>query len=144
MRLNSLVVRLALSFAALAMIAVGVQAQGSAQSLGTVRIPAGVTANGQALPAGSYSVRLSSDPVSPVVGQSPESAKWVEFLQAGQVKGRELATVVAPADVKAVAKAASPAAGRPVVQLLKGTDYVRISVNQGGTLYLVHLARKTN
>jgi hypothetical protein len=111
-------------------------------TLATARIPAGVSANGQALPAGTYTLRVAADPVSAVVGQAPESAKWVEFLQGGQVRGKELATVVAPADVKAVAKRTPPTAGQALVQALRGADYVRVWVNQGGTQYLVHLSVK--
>ena len=115
-------------------------AQAGSQSLATVRIPQGVTANGQALPAGTYAVRVSADPVSPVVGQGPEAAKWVEFVQAGQVRGKELASVVAPADVKAVAKRTPPASGSGVVQVLRGAEYVRVWVNHNGSQYLVHLS----
>ncbi len=71
------------------------------ESLGTVRLPQSVMANGQALAAGTYTARLSTENVSRVVGQPADSTRWVEFVQGGQVKGRELATVVAPADVKA-------------------------------------------
>lgn len=113
----------------------------AAKALGTARIPAGVTANGQPLPAGTYSVRLSTDAVTPVVGQGPDAAKWVEFVQAGQVKGKELASVVSPADVKAVAKRTPPAPGAGMVQTLNGADYVRVWLNSGGTQYLVHLTR---
>jgi hypothetical protein len=111
----------------------------SGSSLGSVRIPHAVTANGQTLPAGTYTVRLSSDTVTPVVGQAPDSEQWVEFVQAGQVKGRELASVVKPEDVKAVAKMTPPAPGKAKVQTLKGADYLRIWLNHAGTQYLVHL-----
>ena len=113
-----------------------VGAQALAQS---VRIPAGVRANGQSLPAGVYTLRVSSDPVAPVVGQGPDSARWVEFVQGGQVRGKELASVVAPADVKAVAKRTPPAEGRGIVHVLRGAEYIRVWVNHGGTQYLVHL-----
>lgn len=117
-----------------------VQAQTPAATLASsVRIPAGVSANGQPLPAGTYTVRVSADPVTPVVGQGPDSAKWVEFVQGGQVRGKELASVVAPADVKAVAKRTPPNQGVGVVHTLRGNDYVRVWVNQGGSQYLVHL-----
>jgi hypothetical protein len=99
-------------------------------------------ANGQSLAAGSYTLRMAADPVSPVVGQGPEAAHWVEFVQGGQVKGKELASVVAPADTKLVAKRTPPAAGKPLVQLLKGADYLRVWVNHDGSQYLVHLALK--
>jgi hypothetical protein len=123
-------------------VPVAAQAQSQTQkALGTARIPAGVVANGQPLPAGTYSVRLSTDPVAPVVGQGADAAKWVEFVQAGQVKGKELASVVSPADVKAVAKRTPPAPGAGMVQTLNGADYVRVWFNSGGTQYLVHLTR---
>jgi hypothetical protein len=85
--------KLAGAIAAMTLFTVGLTAQTSGTSLGSVKIPA-VTANGQALPAGTYTLRLSGDAVTPVVGQSADAAKWVEFVQGGQVKGKELATVV--------------------------------------------------
>lgn len=109
-------------------------------ALATVRIPQGVTANGQPLPAGSYSVRVSSESVTPVVGQGADAAKWVEFVQNGQVRGKELASVVAPADVKAVAKRTPPVEGRGLVHVLRGAEYVRVWVNHDGAQYLVHLS----
>ena len=113
----------------------------SAQALAqSVRIPSGVRANGQSLPAGVYTLRVSNDPVAPVVGQGPESARWVEFVQGGQVRGKELASVVAPADVKAVAKRTPPAEGRGIVHVLRGADYIRVWVNSSGSQYLVHLS----
>jgi hypothetical protein len=113
-----------------------VAAQALAQS---VRIPAGVRANGQPLPSGVYTLRVSGDPVAPVVGQGPDSARWVEFVQGGQVRGKELASVVAPADVKAVAKRTPPTEGRGIVHVLRGAEYIRVWVNNSGTQYLVHL-----
>jgi hypothetical protein len=110
-------------------------------TLGTIRLPRAVVANGQALSAGSYTVRLTGDPVTPVVGQK-DSERWVEFVQGGQVKGKELASVVAPADIRAVAEMTPPAAGSSKVQLLRGADYLRVWVNRGGTHYLVHLSLK--
>ena len=112
----------------------------SGSSLGSVRIPHAVTANGQTLPAGTYTVRLSSDTVTPVVGQAPDSEQWVEFVQAGQVKGKELASVVAPADVKVVAKRTPPADGHPLVQMPKGADYLRVWGGHNGAQYLIHLS----
>lgn len=125
---------------AIAAMAMPVTAQAQT-SLGTARIPQAVIADGKPLPAGTYTVRVSGDAVSPVVGQGADAAKWVEFVQAGAVKGRELASVVSPADVKAVAKRTPPAPGAAMVQALNGADYVRVWFNNAGTQYLVHLAR---
>lgn len=122
----------------LAVSAVTVMAQAAA--VATVSVPQGTMANGQPLPAGSYSVRVSSDPVTPVVGQGPDAARWVEFVQNGQVRGKELASVVAPPDVAAVAKGTPPAEGTGRVHVLRGAEYVRVWINHDGSQYLVHLA----
>jgi hypothetical protein len=118
---------------------VPVGAQSGTQSLGSVRLTQAVSANGQSLAAGNYTLRLSNDPVTPVVGQSPDAEKWVEFVQGGQVKGKELATVVPGTEVKQIAEETPPAAGGSKVQMLKGADYVRIWFNRAGTHYLLHL-----
>ena len=109
-------------------------------SLGSVRIPQAVKANGQDLPAGTYTLRLTSDAVTPVVGQAPDASQWVEFVQGGQVKGKELATKATAAEVKQIAEMTPPGAGTSKVQMLKGSDYIRVWMNRAGTHYLVHLA----
>src|SRR5262245_7501423 len=103
------------------------------QTLGTVRLPRDVMDNGQALAAGTSAARLLSESVSKVVGQPDDSSRWVEFVQAGQVKGRELATVVAPGDVKQVAKGTPPAQGTARVTPLQGGEYLRVWLNRAGT-----------
>lgn len=115
------------------------QAQAAATTLGTVRLPRAVMADGKALPAGSYSLRVTPDAVTPVKGQGPDSEKWVEFLQGGQVKGRELASVVAGAEAKEVVEGRPPAANTAKVQLLKGGEYLRVWASRGGSHYLIHL-----
>lgn len=116
----------------------GLTAQ-SATSLGTVRLASAVMADGKALPAGSYTLRVSADPVTAVVGQASDNAKWVEFVQGGAVKGRELASVVPQAEVAKVVKGKGPAAGSAKVEMLKGGEYLRVWANRGGTHYLIHL-----
>ena len=111
-------------------------------AFGSVQLPRKVTADGKELAAGSYTLRLANDAVTPVKGASPQGSAWVEFVQGSQVKGKELASVVSSADVKAIAKMAPPAAGAAKVQMLKGDEYLRVWVNKGGTHYLIHLAAK--
>jgi hypothetical protein len=110
----------------------------AAQVLGTVRLPRSVVANGQPLAAGTYTVRLSSDAVTPAVGLSSGASQWVEFVQGGQVRGRELATVISPADVREVAKGTPPPSGTARIQALRGADYLRVWLNRAGTQYLIH------
>lgn len=123
--------------AAVAWMQVGVAAQSAATSLGTVRLSRAAMADGKTLPAGSYTLRVSNDPVQQVVGQA--DSKWIEFVQGGDVKGRELASVIPSADVKALVKGTAPAANSNKVELLKGGEYLRVWANRGGSHYLIHL-----
>jgi hypothetical protein len=115
----------------------------SAQSmqLGSVKLGSSVMADGKPLAAGTYSLRVSADVPAPVVGQSPDETRWVEFVQGGEVKGREIATVLTPEKLKARGDAPI-AAGSSKVQMLKGDEYVRVWVNRDGKNYLIHLAMK--
>jgi hypothetical protein len=115
-------------------------AQTQASTLGTARLTRPVLANGQPLAAGTYTLRVVPDMVSAPVGQTPSESRWVEFVQGGTVRGKELATVISGAEVAAVAKGGEPASGRVRVDLLKGGDYLRVWANQGGTHFLIHLA----
>jgi hypothetical protein len=109
-------------------------------SLGTVRLPRAVMADGKPLPAGTYQVRLTAQTAKPeAVGTSEPLERWVEFLQGKTVRGREVASIVPQAEVKLVAKDAPPAAGASKVQLLRGNDYLRVWFNRAGTHILVHL-----
>jgi hypothetical protein len=92
------------------------------------------------LAAGTYTLRLSGESVTPVVGQPPDAARWVEFVQDNQVRGRELAVVITPAAAREAPVGKSlPATGAPRVQTLQGGDYVRIIAHQTGTHYLIYL-----
>lgn len=111
----------------------------TSQSLGSVTLSKKVTADGQPLAAGTYQVRLTVDQPKPAVGQSPEAARYVEFVRGGKVVAREVATVISDADVKTIVKGPQPARGGVRVETLKGNDYVRVWINRGGTNYLIHL-----
>jgi len=108
-------------------------------SLGSVTINHKVSADGKPLPAGTYQVRLTSDEPKPALGASPEGEKYVEFVRGGKVVAREVATVVANADVATIVKGPKPANGSVRVDVLKGNDYVRVWINRGGQNYLIHL-----
>ena len=114
--------------------------QAAVRSLGSVQVIRKALIDGETLASGTYTLRLTADPVVRVVGQNPDESAWVEFVQAGKVKGRAMATVLTAADVKAVRKGAVPASGSARTDVLKGNDYLRIWVNRAGTHYLIHLA----
>jgi hypothetical protein len=115
-------------------------APAAAMALGSVRIPREVKADGKPLPAGVYQVRLTADEAKPdAVGTSGKLERWVEFVQKGAVKGREVVSIVPQSEIKLVEKDAPPPANGSKVQMLKGNDYLRVWINKGGTHYLVHL-----
>jgi hypothetical protein len=108
-------------------------------TLGSIRLPKPVMADGKPLPAGSYQVRLTSQTAKPAVGTSEPLERWVEFLQGKTVRGREVASIVPQNEVKLVVKDAPPASGSSKVQVLRGNEYVRVWFNRGGNHVLVHL-----
>ena len=112
-------------------------------TLGTVTIPRAVTADGKPLPRGKYQVRLTPQTAQPPApGPTPTPERRVEFLQGGQVKGREVVSIVPASELKDLMP--GPDTGRAVtngtrVEMLKGNEYVRVWINRGGVNYLIHL-----
>jgi hypothetical protein len=110
-------------------------------ALGSVRITRSVTADGKALPAGTYTVRVTAQESKPdAVGQTEALERWAEFVQRGEVKGREVVSIVPASEAKLVVKDAPPRAGGSKVQVLRGNEYIRVWFNKGGTHYLINLA----
>ena len=115
-------------------------AQAMALPLGNVRLPKGLKADGKELPAGMYQVRLTASEAKPdAKGSSEVLERWVEFTQKGEVKGREVVSIVPNDEIKLVQKDAPPGANGAKVETLKGGDYVRVWINRAGNYYLVHL-----
>ena len=110
-----------------------------AMALGSVSLPKGVKADGKALAAGTYQVRLTPQTATPdAKGQGASLERWVEFVKGGKVAGREVVTIVPKSETDKITKDAPPKAGTSKVQTLKGGDYVRLWINKGGNYYLVH------
>jgi hypothetical protein len=108
-------------------------------NLGAVSIPRAVKAGGEALPAGTYQVRVTETPATPqVAGQTPQYERWAEFLRNGKVVAREVVTIVPGSDIKQVAEQTPPPSGGYRTEVLKGNDYLRLWINRGGNHYLVH------
>jgi hypothetical protein len=108
-------------------------------NLGEVRIPRDVRAGGEALPAGTYQVRVTEAPATPqAAGQTPQYERWAEFMRGGKVVAREVVTVVPASEIKQVAEQTPPPAGGYRAEVLKGDDYLRLWFNRGGNHYLAH------
>ena len=109
-------------------------------ALGTVRIRHNTTANGEALPAGTYTVRLTpAEAQPPVVGITDHYERWVEFSQGGAVKGKEVVSIVPAEEIAGVANDPRPGSNRSKVEMLRNNEYVRVWINRGGHHYLVYL-----
>jgi hypothetical protein len=108
-------------------------------ALGSVRLTTAVMADGKKLAAGTYQVRVTSQVASPdAKGQTASLERWAEFMQGGQVKGREVVTIVPQSDLQLVEKDTPPQANSSKFETLKGGDYTRLWINRGGNHYLVH------
>ena len=108
-------------------------------ALGSVRLPKAVKADGKTLAAGTYTVRVTGQAATPdAKGQTPGLERWVEFVQKGEVKGREVVTIVPQAEIGQVQKDTPPKANSSKVEMLKGGDYLRLWINRGGNYYLVY------
>jgi hypothetical protein len=112
--------------------------------LGTVTIPRTVMADGKTLAAGRYSIRLTAQTAQPTVpGQVPDLNRWVEFVQGGTVKGREVVSIVPANEVGDTMPGPDMpghvGANGQRVEMLKGGDYLRVWIARGGNHYLVHL-----
>lgn len=109
-------------------------------ALGTVRLPRAVTADGKPLAAGSYQVRLTAQEAKPeAVGTTEALERWVEFVQGGSVKGREVVSIVPESEVKMVVKDTPPANNASKVQMLRGNEYLRVWIHKGGNHFLIYL-----
>lgn len=113
-----------------------------AVTLGTVRIPSAVKADGKPLPAGTYQVRLTVDEAKgDAKGASQPLERWVEFVKGGKVEGREIASIIPHAELRMVQKDVAPTPGGSKVQVLRGGEYMRVWINHNGEHYLVHLVK---
>lgn len=112
--------------------------------LGTVSIPRAVIADGKPLPAGRYTVRLTADTAStPAPGATQALERWVEFVRGGEVRGRELASIVPADEVKMTMPGPDMPGGvgrsGSRVEMLKGGEFLRVWIARGGNNYLIHL-----
>jgi hypothetical protein len=121
--------------------AAGMSEAAGEMSLGAVRIPRKVMANGQPLGAGTYQLRVTSEETRPAAGEAASLERWVEFLQGGTVKGKEIASIIPDSEITKITRESTftvPKGGKRV-EMLKSGDYLRIWVNKGGNNYLIHL-----
>jgi hypothetical protein len=118
---------------------INAQAAPDADVLTTVRITQAVMAEAKPLTPGTYDVRLTGQYPIPLAGQSREAQRWVEFVADGKVVAREVAEVLYDQDLTPVGTSSAPVRSGARVEMLKGGEFLRISVKREGERYLIHL-----
>jgi hypothetical protein len=107
--------------------------------LTTVRINAPVLAGGAPLPAGTYEIRLTGQRPSPPAGQPQDAEEWVEFVADGKVVARETAEIIDDDDLPAEGASSQTVQQGTRVEMLKGGEFLRISVKRDRQRYLIYL-----
>jgi hypothetical protein len=130
---------LALSLVLATIAAASAQSLPEASVLATVRIAQPVLADGRPLAPGTYQIRLTDKRPTPRPGQSADAQQWVELVADGSVVAREVAEVMRDDDRPDIGASAERAAEGVRLQILKGGDFLRISVKRQGIRYLIHL-----
>lgn len=124
----------------LGLLVTTVSAHHEAVSLGTVRLTQPVTVGGTVLQPGVYEIRDNGEHGTPLPGQSADAQAQIEFVADGKVVARDLAELV-PAASRPVGTAGG-GPSRPIVQRLRGDEFLRISAQVGTERYLIHLPLK--
>ena len=115
------------------------RADTDANVLATVRITHAVLADGQPLSPGTYELRLTDQRPTPAPGQPWEARQWVEFVAQGKVVAREAAEILNDNDLPAVGASSVPARSGTRVEMLKGGEFLRVSVKRDHERYLIYL-----
>jgi hypothetical protein len=111
---------------------------GATHTMATVRIAQPVLADGKPLAPGTYEV-IITDEHPPLDGGTPsENQRLVEFVQDKRIIATEIAEVF-PVNEQGVVGTSGSDTARAVVQRLRGDEFVRIAVSDGGGRYLIHL-----
>ena len=132
--------RLLLSTLAAVVLAAPVAAHhetaGKSHAVATVTITEAVKADGKPLAPGTYEIWILDDRPN-LTGAPSDAQRVVELHQKGTMIAREVAEVFAAGE-RPVGTSGSPM-GRAAVQKLRGGEFLRIAVSDGGARYLIHL-----
>jgi hypothetical protein len=120
----------------------GADSKANANILTTVRIVVPVTAGETTLPAGTYELRLTGERPAPPVGQAQNAQEWVEFIKGGTVIAREAAEILYDDDLPSEGASSQKARPGTRVEILKGGEFLRISVKREHDRYLIYLPVK--
>ena len=91
------------------------------------------------LAAGRYEVRLTGEHPTPRVGQPRNPQESVEFVVNGKVVARDVAEILYDDDLPSIGASSQRAKTGTRVELLKGGEFLRISVKRERERYLIYL-----
>jgi hypothetical protein len=115
----------------------GAQAQNVGEVFATVRITQPVLADGKPLPAGTYDIRLARP--GPSSAGTSEAQRAVEFVSGGQVVATDIAEVLPNDEATPVGTSSEAPRAAARVEMLKGGEFLRVSVRRPDGRYLIHL-----
>ena len=115
------------------------EAAGRSHAVATVTIAEPVKADGKPLAPGTYEVWILNDNPN-LTGASSNAQRVVEFHQNGKMIAKDVAEVFAAGE-RPVGTSGTAGArlSRADVQKLRGGEFLRIAINDGGGRYLIHL-----
>ena len=119
-------------------------ATADANRLTTVRIATTVMAGGTSLPAGTYELRLTGQSPVPVGDEQRTVREWVEFFANGTVVAREVAEILYDDALPSVGASSQRVPSGTRVEMLKGGEFLRISVKRENVRYLIYLPPKAD
>jgi hypothetical protein len=119
-------------------------ATADANRLTTVRITTAVMAGGTSLPAGTYDLRLTGQSPVPVGDEQRIVREWVEFVANGKVVAREVAELLYDDHLPSVGASSQKVSSGTRVEMLKGGEFLRISVKRENVRYLIYLPPKAD
>jgi hypothetical protein len=103
-----------------------------------VTITQPVMADGMPLAPGTYEIWITDERPAAGAGSS-DAQRVVEFTQNGQVVAREVAEVFPRAGREVVGTSGTAGSARARVEMLRGGEFVRVSINEADGRYLIHL-----
>ena len=111
---------------------------GKSHAIATVTITEQVKADGKPLAPGTYEVWLLDERPN-LTGAASNAQRVIELHQNGKMIAREVAEVFGAGERPVGTSGTARPMGRATVQKLRGGEFLRISINDAGGRYLIHL-----
>ena len=110
---------------------------GKSHAVATVTITEPVKADGQPLAPGKYEVWILDDRPA-TAGEPANAQRVVELHQNGKMVAKDVAEVFGATE-RPVGTSGTSGSRKAVVQKLRGGEFLRIAISDGGARYLIHL-----